>query len=208
MKKLIAMIIALSCILCVFSCDMSSGGTHAPQIPEANGGVSFAEFVSAVAGMSSVKTSVIKTTFISPGKGELNSVFNITYNADGSSVIVYTSQRFGDVEAEEDYIVTDGPFTVECDANGNYTVGGDVYNVIASGAYSLNLDSNKLYDSRIEGNVLYTTVFSTDTQAVLGVAIPATVALSVVINNGKVSSVSADYVKNGNYVKVKCEYGF
>lgn len=216
MKKLLAMIIALSCILCVFSCDNSGGDeggnnngntTNAPEIPVSEGGTSFAEFVSATAAMSSIKTSVVKVKFISTNKGELESQFAISYNTDGSSTVTITKQRYGSIG--EDYIVTEGPFTVECDKNGNYELDGVLTgNVIANGAYVLNLDQYKLYDARIEGNALYATVFSSDTADVLGVEIAATVSISVVVQNGKIATLSAEYVKNGEKVQVKCEYGF
>lgn len=217
MKKLLAIILALSCILCVFSCDSGNNGdddngggtTLAPEIPVSQGGVSFSEFVSAVAAMSSVKTSVVNTTFKTEGKGELESVFEIAYNTDGSSTVEITRDRYGNLSAGEDFKVTEGPFTVECDKNGNYEIDGVLAgNVIASGAYSLNLDQYKLVDARIEGNVLYATVFSSDTAAVLGVEIAATVSLAVVVQNGKIASLSAEYVKNGDTVKVRCSYGF
>lgn len=212
MKKLLAIIIAISCMLCVFSCDNSSdsgddGKTNAPQIPVSEGGTSFSEFVSAAGAMSSVKTSVVKTKFISPNKGVLESKFEISYNTDGSSTVTITKQRYGNIG--EDRIVTEAPFTVECDKNGNYQIDGTTAgNVIASGAYAINLDQYKLYDARIEGNVLYATVFSSDTATVLGVEIAATVSVSIVVQNGKIASLSAVYLKNGETVDIKCEYGF
>ncbi len=212
MKKLLAMIVALSCIFCIFSCnstDDDGNKTNAPSIPVSEGGVSFAEFVSAVEGMSSVKTSSIKTSYTTEGKGTLESVFSIAYNTDGSASMEFTTERYGSLANDEDFIVTEGPFVVECDKNGNYSLDGVASgNVMASGAYRLNLDQYKLYDARIEGNVLYATVFSTDTADVLGTQIVATVSLSVVINGGKITALSADYIINGSWVSVKCEYGF
>ncbi len=212
MKKLLAIIIAISCMLCVFSCDNSSGSgddgkTNAPQIPVSEGGISFAEFVSAAGAMSSVKTSVVKTKFTSPNKGTLESKFEISYNTDGSSTVTITNQRYGNIG--EGFIVTEAPFTVECDKNGNYQIDGTpAGNVIANGAYAINLDQYKLYNARIEGNALYATVFSSDTAAVLGAEIAATVSISLVVQNGKIATLSASYVKNGDTVEVKCEYGF
>ena len=220
MKKLLAMLLVLSSIFCIFSCnngntnddgDDNQGNNHtnAPEIPVSEGGVSFAEFVAALSSMSSVKTSSVKTTFISEGKGQLESVFNIAYNSDGSATVEFTKDRYGDLSADEDMIVTEGPFVAQCDKNGNYTLDGELAgNVIASGAYALNLDQYKLNDARIEGNVLYATVFSTDTEAVLGVKIAATVSISVVVQSGKIASLSAEYTKDDNQVKVKCDYGF
>ena len=156
MKKLLAMIVALSCIFCIFSCNNTGGDdnntTNAPNIPVSEGGVSFAEFVSAVEAMASVKTSSIKTAYTTDGKGTLNSVFDIAYNTDGSASVEFTTERYGSIANEEDFIVSEGPFVVECDKNGNYSL-DDVAsgNVIASGAYRLNLDQYKLYDARIEG---------------------------------------------------------
>lgn len=219
MKKFLAMLLVLSSIFCIFSCNNNNndggnegnngGGTNAPEIPVSDGGVSFSEFVAALSAMSSIKTSSVKTTFISEGKGQLVSEFDISYNADGSATVEFTKQRYGDLNADEDMVVTEGPFVVDCDKNGNYTLNGELAgNVIANGAYLLNLDQYKLNNARIEGNALYATVFSTDTKAVLGVEIAATVSISVVVQGGKISSLSAEYVKNGDLVKVSCEYGF
>ena len=207
MKKLIAMLIALSCVFCTVSCD-NNGGTKPPSIPTSDGGASFSEFVKAASEMNAVKTASIETTLENATKGELVSLLNITYQDDGSSVVEYSIDRYGDLSANEEFIETDIG-RVECDANGNYVGANDtVGNVIANGAFALNLDEYKLNDAKIEGNMLYAKVFSDDTAAVLGVNIKATVSIIVVIADGKITALSAEYEKDGNRVNVKCQYGF
>lgn len=207
MKKLLAMIIALSCVFCVVSCD-DGGGNPPPQIPVFDGGVSFSEFVKAAGQMNSVKTSSIETKAGNANSGELVSLLEITYAEDGSSVVEYSIDRYGNPDLDEDFIVTESG-SVSCDANGNYDGGTElVGSVIANGAYALNLDEYKLNDAKIEGNMLYAKVFSMDTQAVLGVEIKATVSVVVVITDGNITTLSAEYTKDGNHVSVKCQYEF
>ena len=202
MKKLLALTVLLCSIFCVFSCN--TGNNTPARIPVADGGVSFSEFVKAAANNSAVKTAEITTTEVS-SYGELTATLDITYSTDGSSVIEYSIDRYG--SDDEAYIVTDEG-VVECDKNGNYTADGNVNNVIAGNSFALNLDEYKLNDARIEGSVLYAKVFSADTEAVLGVKINATVTVAIVINSGKIISVSAEYILGGKEISVECEYGF
>ena len=91
----------------------------------------------------------------------------------------------------------------------NYSDGGELAgNVVASGAFALNLDEYKLNDARIEGNILYATVFSGDTQSVLGINLAATTLIAVTIVDGKISTVSASYKKGGADIDVRCQYEY
>ena len=206
MKKLLAMIIALSCVFCVVSCD--NGSNPPPQIPVSGGGASFSEFADAAGQMNSAKAARIETKVGNAGDGELVSLLEITYAEDGSSVIEYSIDRYGNADLNEDFIVTESG-NVSCGADGSYNGGDDlVGTVIASGSFALNLDEYKLNDAKIEGNMLYARVFSMDTEAVLGVDIAATVSIVVVITDGKITTLSAEYVKNAKQVSVKCQYEF
>ena len=206
MKKLLAVLIAVSCLFCIISCDQTQGDT--PDIPVSEGGVSFSEFVKAAADTASPESSVV-TTKLESSYGTLKSVLSIEYAADGSSVIVYNGQRYGSLALGEAYIVDEDPITVTCDKDGNYSDGGElVGNVVASGAFALNLVEGKLRDAKIEGSILYATVFSADTAAVLGVNLGATVTIAVAIKDGKIGSVSVSYRDGTDKINVECEYGY
>ena len=207
MKKLLAMLIALTCAFFTFSCN-EDGGKTLPPIPVSDNGVSFSEFVSAVDAMGAVKSATIETTVKNELKGELVSALDITYAADGSSVIEYSIDRYNDdLSSGGGFIITDTG-AVSCDKNGAYSAPDFVGSVIANGAYALNLDQYKLNNARIEGSILYAEIFSMDTLAVLGVKIDATVSVAIVIADGNIVALSADYVKSGNQVSVRCSYGF
>ena len=138
--------------------------------------------------------------------GTLKTVLEIDYNDDGSFVIEYEKDRFGNITLGEEFKVTETG-AVECDKDGNYSDGGAlVGNAIVSNAFSLNLDAKKLNDAKIEGNVLYATVFSNDTGAVLGVDLGATAIVAIIINNGNITSISASFMSDGDPVDVKCDY--
>ena len=203
MKKLIAALITVSCLLLIVSCSQTPDNT--PKIPVSEGGVSFAEFVKAAGGTASPASAIINTKSESD-LGVLNAQLVITYAADGSSEIEYVKDRYGKISAGEDLIVTEAG-SVSCDANGNYSDGGEfVGNAVASGAYSLNLVESKLRDAKIEGNILYATIFSYETQAVLGINLGATTLVAITIKDGKIGSVSASYFSGTNKINVECEY--
>lgn len=208
MKKLIALFIAISCLFCVVSCnDGGDNPPSAPEIPVSEGGISFSEFVKATAATAAPASAVISTSREND-YGTLEAVLNITYAQDGSLVIEYERERYGSIVAGEDNIVTETG-RVTCDKNGNYSDGGELAgNVVASGAFALNLDEYKLNDARIEGNILYATVFSADTEAVLGINLAATTLIAVTIVDGKISTVSARYTKGGADIDVRCDYGY
>ena len=207
MKKLFAVLIAVSCLLSIISCGHTPGG-NTNDIPVSEGGVSFSEFVKAAAATASPKTSVI-TARLESSYGTLKSVLSIEYATDGSSVMVYNGQRYGSIALGEAYIVDEDPITVTCDASGNYSDGGELAgNVVASGAFGLNLVEGKLRDAKIEGDILYATVFSADTADVLGINLGATTSIAVAIKDGKINSVSVSYRDGADKVSVECAYGY
>lgn len=205
MKKLLAVLIAVSCLLCVVSCNQTP---TTPEIPTSDGGVSFSEFVAAANDTTAPKSSVV-TIKLESDYGTLKSVLTVDYAADGSSVIVYKGQRYGMLSQGESHIVDEDPITVTCDANGNYSDGGElVGNVVASGAFALNLVEGKLRDAKIEGSILYATVFSVDTFDVLGINLGTTASIAVSIKSGKIGSLSVAYRDGADKINVECEYTY
>ena len=112
MKKLLALLVVISSLFCIFSCTQPAAPT-VPEIPVSEGGVSFSEFVKATAATQAPKSAVVSTKRENE-KGELNAVLNIAYNADGSFVIEYEKERYGSILNGEDDIVTETG-TVSCD---------------------------------------------------------------------------------------------
>lgn len=207
MKKLLSILIALSCLVLAVSCGDTSSTKKPPEIPVSEGGVSFSEFVRAATNTAELTASQIKISRTSD-VGTLEAVLKTEYNTDGSFVIEYERERFGKIADGEGFKVTEAG-AVECDKSGNYSDGGElVGNVIVSNAFALNLDEYKLNDAKIEGNILYATVFSADTSAVLGVDLGATALIAITISGGNITAASVSFMSDGSTVDVKCEYSY
>ena len=206
MKKLLAILIALSCLVLAVSCSQTPT-TNPPEIPVSEGGISFSEFVRAATNTAKLTASQIKISRTSD-VGTLETVLKTEFNTDGSFVIEYERERFGKISEGEGFKVTESG-VVECDKNGNYSDGGEFAgNVIASNAFALNLDEYKLNDAKVEGNILYATVFSADTSAVLGVNLGATALIAITINGGNITTASVSFMSGGDTVDIKCEYNY
>lgn len=193
MKKILVIMLAL---LMVFSCVSCGGQTD----PEA---VLFDEFVAAYGATVPVKITV--STKLVTILGDLNSTVETIFNPNGSSTINYTYERFNEISSDTDIkSVISG--TVECDKNGNYSVGGEFVgqnNTVVG--VKLNLDAS-LMDYSVDGDVLTATVKAENVKAVTGVDFGADTVIMITKSQGKIISVTANYNSANGPVSVVCSY--
>lgn len=158
-----------------------------------------ADFAEAAASTDPEKL-IVKVITSEIGKGTLESVFTVTYNADGSFVIEATVQKFN-TSFTGDLILTEN-VTITCDANGNYSDGGEFVgqNPVATG---LAIDFSKLVTySTPNATLLNATVLKANTEAVFGVAYNADVTLTVNKDDAQITTVALSYAN----ITITCEY--
>ena len=218
MKKIIALMLVLACAFCCVAL-VSCGDTNPPD-DNGNGGnnnnnngstVDISAFVAAV--NATKPASSVITTAMECEIGDLNGRFEIAYNADGTSSIDYSYEKFLPLDAEGDEIKETVSGTVNVNADGSFSDGGSFngQNSVAV-SFTLHLDIEKLDNARVEGNSLMATVKAADTQAVLGVAVASDVTLILIKGETGLSSVSMAYAIDvsglAGTVSVACDYNY
>jgi|GEM_PF-5051485 len=124
---------------------------------------------------------VIKVTTSELEKDSLTSTYTIKYNEDGSFEIKIEEQRYNE-SLIGDSVITLPVVIITCDAEGNYSDGGEFVgsNPVATGVA---VDFSKLKNySTPDSTTLNATVAKADTAAALGVAFDTDVTL--VVNKG------------------------
>ena len=201
MKKIIALILVIGCVLSLASCNFISGGNNntpddSASIPE----------IQAKIDASAPKGADVTVTF-KTSLGELNGTYHVVYNEDGTATVDYSYEKFNKVE---DGVLTllkstyTGTVTVAADG----TVIGDIGSTDALNAisYDLKLDESKLSSVSINAGVLRADVKAADTEAVLGAALDCDVNLIVATSANGVSSFTVGYTTNLGEVEIVTTY--
>ena len=190
MKKILSLILVITCFGLLMSCDMLSsitgGGNDAAKGIDA--------FVDAVDATNPKNITVdIK---VETALGELTSKYTVNYNEDGSAVITYTTEKFNAIgEGAEDELKSTVTGTVTKNADGTFT--GDTNGVDVSGVTAgFKLDVKKMKDTATineTNTVLTATVAAADTEAVLGAAYDKDVTVVIAIENGAVELIDLTF---------------
>ena len=189
MKKIIFSIVAIALILCTFT---SCGGNED----------TLAAYNSALAKTNPAEAII--SVSVNTAIGTLNGTVTITYNEDGSSVIVYSYEQFNPIASGADEKSTvSGQIT--CDKDGNYS--GSISGVVSlSVALKLNLDTKLLDDVRFDDNVCSVLVKAENNLAVLGVALGADAKLVLFRTDDVISSYTLAFSNENGSVSIACEY--
>ncbi len=188
MKKILALILVLTCAFTLFACN-DEGSAYTEEA---------AEFITAF-GATTVSTLKVTVT-ADTAEGTLTSVYTTTYNSDNTSTMTYSIETIPGLDSTEDVEVLTG--TVTCDASGNYSDGGEISGKLAATGVSFDYDSDKISTYSIDGNVLAITVPAADTQAVIGYAVGSDALVTVTKADGKITSITLSYTG----VSIVCQY--
>ena len=191
MKKILIVLLALTCAFAMFSCG---------------GSASIKDFEESINNTdpAAIELQITSDTAF----GALSADFKTTFAEDGSFVIDGSYEKFNTTtEGASADVKTVVPVKITCDANGSYSDGGAFAgsNPAATGS---KLVLNKKLNAEIskDGNVLTATVKAADTEAVFGVAYATDVALVITQNSGKIVSYTMEYATDYGYDRVVCNY--
>ena len=222
MKKILAMLLALTCVIgCAFvftACDdactehIDENGDNkcdkceAEMEVPANTEDKRTAFNAAIA---ATKPNTLTVTVTSNSAfGKLKSVYTTVYSTTDSSFTIsyHTEEINGGFEVDGDIIEKDGVIT--CDSSGNYSDGEFMGNNPVATGVNANIMSDRLvnYNVSADGNILTATVAADDTLAVLGVQYASDVTLILTKNAGKIVSLSFAYGAEASRVSVTCVY--
>ena len=203
MKKIIALLLALSCVLALSACG--DDGENGNDLEAFTAAVSAADPTDAV-----LTTKVTSTTFDVTLEGE----YNITYNRDGTASVTYSYQQLrliDDSVSTTDSIMlpVEGAATIAADGTvttieGDGTVGAQL---VAVAGVKLNLSASKMTYS-VSAGMLTATIKAADTEAVLGTAVSADVNLVLTVANGAVSAITLTYDTTDGQAEIVCLYNY
>ncbi len=190
MKKILIIMLALTCAFAMFSCGDESASLDG--------------FKTAVNNTAPAVVNV--GVEVETDLGALASNFKTTYAADGSFVIDYSYEQFNaSTSGNADDVKSTIIGQVTCDKDGNYSDGGALTGTTtaATGA-KLAFNSKKMENVKVseDGNVLSATVKAANTKAVLGIEIASDVTLVVTKAADKIVSYSMEYDKT----TITCSY--
>ena len=190
MKKIIALILALTAVFALVSCDDADHSALEPY--------------KAAIDATSPNRATINVSVTNNALGvTLDGSYVAEYGEDGATV-TYEYEKLNEIGADDMICVVKGTATVSADG----TVSGDVdAKVSAATAVKINLDPSKITYS-IERGILTVTVKAADTQAVLGVDLGADASMTMTVSDGgKIGSVSYSYsIGTDSTVSVVCFY--
>ena len=189
MKKILTLILVLTCAFALFACGEDAAPTYTEEA---------AEFITAfgATSISSLKVTVVADT----AEGTLTSTYTTTYNADKTGTMTYSIETVPGLDSAEDKVVLTG--TVTCDASGNFSDNGEISDKLGATGVKFDYDSDKIDTFEVDGNVLAITVAAADTEAVLGYAIGSDALVTVTKADGKITSIALSYTG----VSIICEY--
>ena len=192
MKKILSIILLLSCLLGIMACGTVSeviGGDDNEEEEEVD---SFTKFENAIAAASAsaVELDVVTNTAL----GELVSSYEIFYNADGSAVVNYSYQRFyeiGEGAANETVETVSGTVYRDKDGklSGDTTASLDLSAVTAAAAFEISSFRSVALINEA-GDVLTVRVPKTSTANVFGVEFGGDVDFEMILINDKLASMT------------------
>ncbi len=198
MKKLLVILLALTCAFTMFSCE---GQTAANK---KTGSIKDFEKAIEETNPAAIEVQITSDTAL----GSLAASFKTTFAEDGSFVIEGSYEKFNaTTEGEVADVKTVVPVKITCDKSGNYSDGG-AFSGSNPAVTGKKLELSKKLDASIsnDGNVLTATVKADKTEDVFGVAYATDVILVITKNEGKIISYTMEYATDNGSNKIICNY--
>lgn len=207
MKKIIALILAIACMLCLASCDiLFPGNTEKPDDTQKPDDSHAIPDIQAKIDASAPMGADVAVSF-ETALGELNGSYDVAYNEDGSATVNYSYEKFNTFTAGETATelksVVSGTVTVAADGTVSGDLGAEGLNAVS---FKLQLDEGKLTSVAINAGVLSATVKAADTAAVLGVALDYDVQLVVATGTTGVTYMTVAYTTTYGPVEIVTTY--
>ena len=184
MKKIISIVLVLTCLLALASCDLFGGSNGAFQTAIDN----------------TNPKDIIVDASVETELGDLTSSFEIHFNDDGSAVIEYTTEKFNKIGEGDGELKSTIAGTITKAADGTYS--GDTEAVDVSGIVAgakIDVSAMKDYTVNEAGDVLTANVAAADTAAVLGSALSYDVVVKISLAGDAIEYI--DITFDGGFIK-------
>lgn len=200
MKKIIALILVVGCLLAMSSCSLFNKKQDHTGISAVQSAID----------SSAPKSADINVEFDST-LGKLEGEYDVVYNEDGTATVDYTYEKFNNFSADtavRDEIKSSYTGTVVVAADGSISSGLDGVASVEAVTFELNLNPDKLVSYEAGSSVLNAKVAAANTASVIGVAINADVDLVITVGANRVTSVVMTYALTNGTVTITAIYHY
>ena len=200
MKKIIALVLVIGCMLSLASCELIFGDKKTEEPDDSYAVPDIQAKVDASAPAGAEITVTFKTTL-----GDLNGAYDVVYNEDGTATVAYSYEKFNTITETTTELKTTVEGTVTVAADGS--VSGDLGTEgLTAVSFELKLDESKLSSVAINAGVLNAQVKAEHTEAVLGVALAYDAQLVVVTGTTGVTTMTVSYTTPHGDVEIVTLY--
>lgn len=208
MKKIIALLLALTCVFALAACGDEPDPTPTPDGGDnTNTYEDLAPFTAAIAASNPASASINVAQTSTQFNVTMNGEYDVVYNEDGSATVEYSYDKYNEITDDTTEVTTTVTGTATVDKDGNVT-GSLNTTVTAATAIKVTLDGAKLGDYTVASGALIAKVAAADTASVLGVAISADVTLTITVANGNVATMTISYESTVGPVEIVCSYNY
>lgn len=206
MKKILALILVVSCVFALGSCKLVKKifGKDVDDAPTAN--EADIAPIQAKIDASVPETANVTVNFKST-LGTLESAYVVTYNTDGSATVNYTYEKFNQVGESKDF-KTEFVGETTIGANGELTNAPEGIAAVEALTFDITLDASKLHYATVTSGILDAVVKAENTLAILGVELGVDAKLVISIGTLGVSSIAISYTTEGGTVEIISTYTY
>lgn len=194
MKKLLAIILALACVLSLWACGPAA--------------TDLTQYTQAIAN-TAPGSAIIDVTMNDTEFGiELKGVYNITYNEDGSASVEFTYNKLNPAASSSKDMYEEKSGSATISADGKVEGDGVDGSVVAATLIKLNLTA-PIKSSVVARGILTADIEQANTAAVIGVELPsdATLELRMADTEGtKIGQATINYTNDRGAVRIVCQY--
>lgn len=210
MKKILALILVISCVFALGSCKLVKKITGKDENKDQTPSID----TNALAGIqakidASVPETAHVTVAFTSSLGKLNSEYNVTYLTDGTATVTYSYEKFNTATAgspDNFKEVLTGETAVLAD--GTLTSAPEGIASVEALTFDINLDSSKLYSATVTSGMLTATVKAENTAAVLGVDLGVDADIIITTGSLGVTSVAIHYVSASGPIEIVATYTY
>ena len=209
MKKIIALLLVVGCMLAFASCNLLPGsgdnGDGNDNVVDVDNSEAIAALQAAIDASAPDIADI--SVVLNSELGKLNGEYDVTYNDDGSATVIYSYELFNKPGEGDGFKSTyTGETTVSPDGTVADALGGTAS--VEAVTFDITLDESKLTNVIVSQNSISAKVAKANTLAVLGVALDSDAEFVISVGKNGVASVAISYVSGSGVVDIRSTYTY
>ena len=209
MKKIIALLLVVGCMLAFASCNLLPGsgdnGDGNDNVVDVDNSEAIAALQAAIDASAPDIADI--SVVLDSSLGKLYGEYNVTYNDDGSATVIYSYELLNKPGEGNGFKDTcSGETTVSPDGTVADTLGGTAS--VEALTFDITLDASKLTNVIVSQNSISAKVAKANTLAVLGVVLDSDAEFVISVGKNGVASVAISYVSGSGVVDIRSTYTY